>query len=59
MGSFNYERVDWEIALNLIDQEKVKVEPLVTHKLPLFAWLEGFTLSEEKKGAKVLLCPED
>ena len=59
VGSFNYERVDWEIALNLIDQGKVKVRPLVTHKLPISDWLEGFTLAEEKKGIKVLLYPED
>jgi L-iditol 2-dehydrogenase len=59
IGSFNYERVDWEIALNLIDQGKVQVKPLITHKLPLSGWQEGFALSDDKRGIKVLLYPED
>ena len=59
LGSFGSERIDWERGLNLIDQGKVKVKPLISHKLPLSAWREAFALCEEKKGIKVLLYPEE
>ena len=58
-GSFGSERIDWERGLNLINQGKVKVRPLISHKLPLSAWREAFALCEDKKGIKVLLYPDE
>ncbi|MFC1937933.1 zinc-binding dehydrogenase, partial [Chloroflexota bacterium] len=59
IGSFSSERIDWERGLNLMAQGKVNVNPLISHKLPLSQWREGFALSENKQGIKVLLYPDE
>ncbi len=58
-GSLGSTRVDWERALSLISSGKVQTKPLISHKLPISAWEEAFTLAEEKRSVKVLLYPEE
>lgn len=54
--SSNYD--SWEMALSMIMGNKMKVAPLITHKMPLDKWNEGFKLVEQGKTVKTLLFPE-
>jgi len=47
----------WERALSLIARHKIEVKPLITHKMPLDSWENGFRLVEQGKTAKTLLLP--
>ncbi len=47
----------WEQALSLIACAKVRVDPLITHRLSLEDWLSGFEAAASGKAIKVLLMP--
>jgi threonine dehydrogenase-like Zn-dependent dehydrogenase len=47
----------WERALSMMAGHKIRLKPLITHKLPLDNWKEGFKLVEEGQAAKTLLLP--
>jgi len=49
----------WRRALEMLGQGLVQTEPLISHRLPLTQWEEGFRLFREKIGGKILLIPED
>ena len=51
--SSNY--TSWENALSMMAGNKIKVRPLITHKMPLDNWEKGFKLVEQGKTAKALL----
>jgi len=56
-GSWGTIWTSWRKALKMISSGKIKVAPLITSKLPLEKWYEGFKMMEEKKALKVLLIP--
>ena len=56
-NSYASERTSWLIALNLLEHKKINIEPLVSAKLPLEQWEEGFRQTIAKEGFKVLLMP--
>ena len=56
-GSWGTVWTSWRKALSLISSGKIQVAPLITTKLPLERWHEGFRMMEEKKALKVLLTP--
>jgi len=56
-GSWGTVWTSWRKALSLISSGKIQVAPLITTKLPLEKWHEGFRMMEEKKALKVLLIP--
>ncbi len=58
-GSVGYSVKTWERVLNILAQRKIELMPLITHKLPLSRWREGFDLCESKQGVKVLLYPDE
>jgi L-iditol 2-dehydrogenase len=41
--------------MNILEQKKVNLKPIITHKLPLSEWKEAFDLCEKKQCGKVLL----
>jgi len=47
----------WDRLMKLVAQGKVHFDELVSHRLPLEQWEEGFRLHREKGGLKVLLIP--
>jgi len=57
-GTLGSRRQSWLMALALQKSGKVKLEPLVSHKLPLSEWREAFDIFESKRGCKVFLLPE-
>lgn len=48
----------WETAVTLLAQGKVTVEPLISARLPMRDWAEGFRLIEAREAMKVVLLPE-
>ena len=43
--------------LKILEQGKIRLGDLITHKLPLDEWKEGFAACEDKSALKVLLHP--
>ena len=58
-GHFAYDYVSWRNCLKLLSMGKLDVKPIITHRLPLSQWEEGFALVESRKGIKVILVPEE
>lgn len=57
-GSFSHNWWVWESALRLMGSGKLRLDPLITHLLPLSQWKEGFRLALERKAGKVILVPD-
>ena len=57
IGSWGTIWSSWDRALDLISSRKIRVAPLITDKLSLDKWYEGFRMMEERKALKVLLVP--
>lgn len=55
-GSVGYNVATWKRALRLLAQG-LRPSVIVTHRLPLKQWREGFELFERKEALKVLLHP--
>lgn len=54
-GSVGHSLKTWDRVIRILEQRKIDLTPIITHKLPLSRWKEGFELCESKKGIKVLL----
>ena len=57
-NSFASERTSWERALRLLGNRQVSMLPLISAKLPLSEWRQGFRMAFEKEGYKILLYPD-
>lgn len=57
-GSFSHNWWVWESALRLMESGRLRLDPLITHLLPLSRWEEGFRLALERKAGKVILVPD-
>ena len=58
VGSHTQKPSAWIKALELMREEKIDPGLLVTDKLPLTQWEEGFRRAKERNSVKVLLHPE-
>jgi threonine dehydrogenase-like Zn-dependent dehydrogenase len=47
----------WLIALKLLKEKKISLEPLLSLRLPLEEWQKGFEAAENKQAYKVVLLP--
>ncbi|RJS76077.1 hypothetical protein CW712_02680 [Candidatus Bathyarchaeota archaeon] len=56
-GSWGTVWTSWRRTLDLMSSGMIKVAPLITSRLPLEKWKEGFQQMEERKALKVLLLP--
>ncbi len=57
-GSIMSKWIDYERAIGLISSGAVRVDPIITHKLPLTEWKKAFdSIMTEKTAGKVLLTP--
>lgn len=56
-GALGQKWSSWELALTLLSSGRVRTAELVTDRLPLSDWSEGFDLVERRAGGKVLLLP--
>ncbi len=57
IGSNSSTMSSWEIALNLLNDERILLEPLIDLRLPLEEWGKGFDAIMNKTACKVLLMP--
>ncbi len=57
VGSFSQKYSSWVRAIDLMSRGLVKVDKIVSAKLPLSEWKKGFEMIENKTGMKVLLVP--
>ncbi len=58
IGSRTQKPSSWDKAIQLVDEEKVNLDKLVSDVLPLSNWKEGFKRAREKNSVKVVLQPE-
>jgi len=58
IGSYDSTTAYYEQALHLLTLDKINVDLLVTHKLPLDRAAEGFEITEKMLGLKVMLVNE-
>lgn len=56
-AGFAQARPSWEILLKLVEQNKLNLEPLISHRIPLTEWEKGFELFLNKEGYKIFLIP--
>ena len=49
----------WVRALKLMESEKIKTKPLISHVLPISEWGKAFNIFKEKSGLKIVLTPVD
>ena len=56
-GVYGFVWSSWGKSLVLLRDKKVDVRPVITHKLPLSQWKEGFENIRNGSGIKVLLQP--
>jgi L-iditol 2-dehydrogenase len=58
VGSLMYVRFDFEEAVRLISEGRVEVDPLVSHRVPLAAVDQAFSLAGSRRnGVKVMVIP--
>jgi threonine dehydrogenase-like Zn-dependent dehydrogenase len=49
----------WERGLQIMAMGKIQLKPIITMRIPLEAWREGFERLEAKKETKVLMYPNE
>jgi threonine dehydrogenase-like Zn-dependent dehydrogenase len=57
-GSISHSWGTWDRTLAILREKRVDLAPIITHRLPLAEWQEGFRLAQERVGLKVILKPE-
>lgn len=58
VGSLGQKRSSWELALDLLATGRVSAGRLVTDRLPMSRWSDGFDRVGRRRGGKVLLQPD-
>lgn len=56
-AGFSQAMSTWELALKLLEQNKINLEDLISVRIPLENWEEAFELFETKTANKILLVP--
>lgn len=56
-GTYDKTRADFETAISLIDNGKVDVKSLITHRLSLEEAWDGFKMMEKGEGVKIMVRP--
>jgi L-iditol 2-dehydrogenase len=55
--SFAQERTSWITALRLMENGKLRLAPLISHRIPLDEWEKGFDMFMNREGNKIVLMP--
>ena len=56
-GTICYTRQEFEECLHLVEEGRVKVEPLITHHFPLREMEEAFAVMQSKQCMKIIMHP--
>jgi L-iditol 2-dehydrogenase len=57
-GAAGYTARTWERMMRVYAEGRVRLNDLITTKLPISEWRTAFRLCDEKKAIKVLMYPE-
>ncbi len=57
IGSHTQKPSSWAKALKLMEEKKVNLNSLITHRFPLVEWKKGFKIARERDSIKVILYP--
>jgi threonine dehydrogenase-like Zn-dependent dehydrogenase len=55
IGHMAYDSTTWRNAIRLLESGAIKVQPMITHRLGLSQWDEGFQAMADKSAIKVIL----
>lgn len=58
-GTLGSRWVSWKKAIQLVESNKVKLVPLISHQFKITEWKDAFELFENKGGVKLVLLPVD
>lgn len=58
VGTFAHTTASWQRALPLAAGGTLALAPLISHRLPLSRWEEGFGLLDRRQGLKIVLIPD-
>ena len=50
-----YDSTSWRNAIRLLASGQIKVQPMITHRIGLSQWEEGFTAMANKEAIKVIM----
>lgn len=53
-GHMAYNSISWKNSINLLKSGMIKVEPMITHRLGLSQWKEGFEKMASREAIKVI-----
>ncbi len=59
VASYAHSIETWDRVMNIWNQNKIRLQPVITYKLPIRRWKEAFEICERKIGGKVLLSYDD
>lgn len=59
IGHMGYDSTSWRNSINLLKNGRVAMDKIISHRMPLKDWDEGFELVRSKKATKVILIPEE
>ena len=54
IGHMAYDSTSWRNAIRLLQSGAIRVQPMITHRLGLSQWEEGFTAMANKDAIKVI-----
>ena len=57
-GSISHTWATWDRTMAILAENRVNLGPIISHRLPLSEWQEGFRLAEERQGLKIILQPD-
>lgn len=55
IGHMAYDSTSWRNALRLLEKGEIKVQPMITHRIGLSQWEEGFAAMANKEAVKVIM----
>lgn len=58
-GHFGYDYISWKNVIKLAEKGLLDLKSMISHKLPLSEWKQGFDLVKNQKAIKVILIPEE
>ncbi|MBN1299425.1 MAG: zinc-binding dehydrogenase [Actinobacteria bacterium] len=58
-GHFGYDYISWKNVIKLMQKGLIDMKSMISHRLPLSRWREGFDLIKHQQSIKVILTPED
>ena len=56
-GSITYTAKTWDRVMNIFAHGRIRLDDLISVKLPITEWRHGFDLCMDKKALKVLMHP--